>query len=76
MAATESFKGIDQGLRKCRFPDEGELELFDFYTESNCELECAWKKAEELCGCRPWYVPSKGSKTCFVFGVEIGRAHV
>ena len=43
--------------------------MFSHYTESNCELECAWDKAEEVCGCRPWYVPSlDSSKTCFVLG--------
>ena len=43
--------------------------MFSHYTESNCELECAWDKAEEICGCRPWFVPSPdSSKTCFVLG--------
>ena len=66
-----SFKNINEDLRKCKFPDEGELELFSHYTKSNCELECAWKKAEEICGCRPWHVPSLGtSKTCFIFGIS------
>ena len=39
------FKGIFQKSRKCRFPEEGNLKLFDYYTKSNCELECAWAKA-------------------------------
>ena len=39
----ESFRGIDPELRKCFFPDEGDLDLFDFYTQSNCQLECAWR---------------------------------
>ena len=43
--------------------------MFDYYTESNCKLECAWKKAEEICGCKPWHVPAgDGSSTCFVLG--------
>ena len=65
----ESFRKIDQNLRKCRFPDEGDLKLFSFYTKSNCELECSWSRAEELCGCRPWHVPAlESSQTCFVLG--------
>ena len=45
------------------------MKLFDYYTESNCKLECAWKKAEEICGCKPWHVPAEdGSSTCFVLG--------
>ena len=56
-------------MRKCRFPDEGNLKLFDFYTESNCKLECSWAKAEQVCGCKPWHVPaSDNSKTCFLLG--------
>ena len=43
------FKGIFQKSRKCKFPEEGILKLFDYYTKSNCELECAWAKA----GCKP-----------------------
>ena len=65
----DPFKSIKQELRKCRFPEEGNLKLFDYYTESNCKLECAWSKAEEICGCKPWHVPAEdGSETCFVLG--------
>ena len=43
--------------------------MFDYYTKANCELECAWKKAEEVCGCKPWHVPAEdGVKTCFILG--------
>ena len=43
--------------------------MFDYYTENNCKLECAWAKAEEICGCKPWHVPAvDGSNTCFVLG--------
>ena len=65
----ESFKHIPKMLRGCSFPDEGELKLFDYYSEANCKLECSWKRAEETCGCKPWYVPSTdGTQTCFVLG--------
>ena len=63
------FREIPQDLRKCFFPDEGNLELFDYYTESNCQLECAWRKAHDVCGCKPWHVPAKdGTQMCFVLG--------
>ena len=65
----EGFRNIPQNLRKCRFPDESNLKIFSHYTESNCELECAWNQAEEVCGCRPWFVPAlDSSQTCFVLG--------
>ena len=51
------------------FPDEGNLKLFDYYTENNCLIECAWSKAQEICGCKPWHVPSAdGEEMCFVLG--------
>ena len=63
------FRDIPQKLRKCYFPDEGGLELFDYYTQSNCLLECSWRRAEAVCGCRPWYVPAvDGAEVCFVLG--------
>ena len=41
----------------------------DGLPQSNCKLECAWAKAKEICGCRPWYVPaSDGDDVCFVLG--------
>ena len=69
MIFQDPFRRVSKDLRKCNFPDEGELELFDFYSKSNCELECAWAKAEQICGCKPWHVPAgQGSNTCFVLG--------
>ena len=64
----DNFKKIPIDIRKCNFPDEGSLELFDYYTESNCQLECAWREAADICGCKPWYVPSTGEEMCFVLG--------
>ena len=65
----DSFKEIPSYLRKCLFPDEGNLEVFEFYSEANCNLECSWKKAEEICGCKPWFIPAKdGTTMCFVLG--------
>ena len=65
----KSFRELKSDTRKCKFPDEGHSELFEYYTESNCKLDCAWKKAEEICGCKPWFVPAEnGTETCFVLG--------
>ena len=45
------------------------MKLFAYYTESNCKLECAWTRAAEKCGCKPWYVPSvDGEEMCFILG--------
>ena len=34
-------------LRDCLFHDEGDLKLFNYYTTSNCMLECAWKVGQK-----------------------------
>ena len=69
VAHTETFEEIDRKTRKCLFPHEGNLQLFSFYSESNCRLECAWETAESVCGCRPWFIPSRNtSEVCFVLG--------
>ena len=45
------------------------MKLFDYYTESNCNLECAWQEAASVCGCKPWFVPSlEAEKMCFLLG--------
>ena len=67
----EAFRDIPKELRKCLYPDEGDLVLFSHYTEANCQLECAWARAEAACGCRPWHVPSPDTgagDTCWVLG--------
>ena len=65
----DPFRRVPRAVRQCNFPDEGSLSLFDHYTKSNCQLECAWTKAAQICGCRPWHVPAQdGDQMCFVLG--------
>jgi len=67
--AKQPYKDLKITSRNCLFPEEGDSKLFAHYTKSNCLLECAWKHAENTCGCRPWHVPSEnGAKMCFVVG--------
>ena len=30
--------------------------IMDVYSQANCELECAWKRAASTCGCVPWFL--------------------
>lgn len=56
-------------IRKCMFSNEGSLQLFDHYSEPNCQMECLWKKGFDVCGCKPWFIPTlDGEKTCFYLG--------
>ena len=59
--------------RKCRFQDENDgLEIFKQYSQTACEFECRIKKAEDVCGCYPWYIPPYPKSTrhiiCDVYG--------
>ena len=59
-ATVVSNNGIEDILpeaRDCYFPDEGDLEFYKMYTFSNCRLECAIKKAEDIYNCVPWHLP-------------------
>ena len=72
---------ITPDKRKCLFPNEESLELFENYSFSNCLLECRLAKAATEINCIPWYFPrSNGSQTpscdpwqTHQFRLEMGR---
>ena len=66
----EDFKGLSPLSRNCYFPDEMDLDFFPIYSEPNCVLECAWKRAEKDCGCVPWILRGHFPKAtvCEYFG--------
>jgi len=67
--AEDSIRSMSVEQRKCLYPDEGELHWFDYYTESNCYLDCWWNKAYDVCGCVPWHIPAlHGAPTCYSLG--------
>ena len=63
-ASVVSASGIQQNIlpedRNCYFPNEGNLEFYEGYTFSNCRLECAIKKSEQIYNCTPWHLPRVG----------------
>lgn len=56
---TDVFMAMDPKSRDCYGHYEKNLKWFDFYSRSNCLLECAWSTAFEQCGCVPWYLNEK-----------------
>ena len=56
MKTTSDFKGMGIERRNCLFPGEKELDFFPQYSEANCALECAWKRARTECNCVPWFL--------------------
>ncbi len=67
---TREFRSMAPGKRGCLYPDERGPRFFAPYSEANCVLECAWRLAEETCGCVPWFLgehfPAAG--TCEAVG--------
>ena len=57
VVSTNDIKDLAPEARDCFFADEGDLEFYKSYTFSNCRLECAIKKLEEIFKCVPWYLP-------------------
>ena len=64
MIPTELYTSSDPAIesvppkkRKCLFPHEQSLDLFESYTFSNCQLECSLQQAANTTRCLPWFLP-------------------
>ena len=64
LTASQEIKTIKPEDRDCYFPDESNLEFYQHYTYSNCQLECSMKNAQTQLGCTPWYLPQGNSTPC------------
>ena len=70
MRTTEEYKAMSISKRGCLYPEEKDLKWFPVYSEANCFLECAWKRARDTCDCVPWHIIDRfpGSPMCELFG--------
>ena len=59
--STLDAKTVDAIKRKCYFREERTLDYYTNYTRSNCLLECSFKFIKSVCGCVPYYFPSKSA---------------
>jgi hypothetical protein len=74
--ATDALHDLPEEDRKCRLPNEnGNSQLFDFYSQNACEFECALKMSKQYCNCIPWNFPwtdaqwyNNGTQMCDMFG--------
>ena len=66
---TSEFEQLSIQQRQCYFSYEKTLDFFPHYSESNCVLECSWKKAASNCSCVPWFLTSlfPGIQVCHKF---------
>ena len=57
--STVGARAVSATKRKCYFHDEKLLDYYTNYTRANCLMECAFKYTKGLCGCVPYFYPSK-----------------
>ncbi|KAK0159008.1 hypothetical protein PV328_009940 [Microctonus aethiopoides] len=51
--------------RKCKFAEEGGLEMWPTYSVNACRLECTFKRIRKTCYCYPHFArPTPGIPTC------------
>jgi acid-sensing ion channel, other len=51
MVTSAQLRAYPVGVRKCYFSDEHRLRHFNYYTQTNCEIECEADFILEKCGC-------------------------
>ena len=56
----KSIKNVAPEKRKCFYPEERGLQLFQRYSFNNCLLECYLVLAANVTHCVPWYLPRPG----------------
>lgn len=76
VVSTKDIRGIAPEARECHFHDEGDLTLYEKYTYSNCRLECAIMKSENMYGCVPWYLPKVRFALFYLFLIFDSKAHL
>ncbi|BES96241.1 Amiloride-sensitive sodium channel [Nesidiocoris tenuis] len=63
--------------RKCRFPDENNLELADFYSYSSCIVDCRRRAQMKLCNCTSHFMPkTKPEEHCNYEGIICLDKHI
>ena len=57
--STTNSRSVTAAKRKCYFRNEKTLDYYGNYTRSNCLMECSSKYIRSVCGCLPYFYPSK-----------------
>lgn len=72
ITASDHIKQLFVSQRKCRFPDESNLQHFpDIYAYSLCKIECKIQIILKLCNCLPiFYKALPGEKYCNSVGLK------
>lgn len=69
---TEDAKQLTIGQRKCIFPDEVKLGVYEGeYTFTSCMKECRMKKCVKFCGCIPPFYRPNRKQTSYKFFMSI-----
>ena len=56
-----AIESVPPEKRKCLFPHEKSLDLFESYSFSNCQLECSLQQAANTTRCLPWFRDVNGT---------------
>ena len=67
----EALETLSMEERKCAFPHEISLNIFQEYSQEACHFECGLEEARDICGCTPWnlpFSPGKDIRICDLYG--------
>ena len=67
--AEHEVRKLPIAFRKCRYPNENNLEYFDDYTPSYCRMNCRIRSALELCNCKPFFYAVGPATICDLTGL-------
>lgn len=59
---SKSLMSYKPEARQCYYQNERHLKFFKIYTKDNCEFECLTNFTLSVCGCVPFFMPSKFKK--------------
>jgi hypothetical protein len=53
--STSDVRSLSLSQRKCRFPEESDLDISPVYSYNLCRMQCRMDQAMRLCGCVPHF---------------------
>lgn len=65
-SASSNIKYLAPSQRKCRFEDEPFTKDIPIYSNSLCHMQCRYRMALKLCGCKPFFYHILGEKSIYI----------
>ncbi|KAF7266909.1 hypothetical protein GWI33_019836 [Rhynchophorus ferrugineus] len=67
--SSPNIRYLSPQQRRCRFDDEPLTKNVPVYSKSICYMECRYKMAIKMCGCKPYFYKFIGGKVCDIQGL-------